>query len=213
MNALPTPFNVYLPRTFRIDPLLRVYLGEDRISGIRIGHQFSDLDSAVIQSRAEHYDKLAINEDAEFGQAELLRITRNEIVKLTMDHTRNYHMPASPAIIRIEQTSGAVTKLLLLPKTDTTELGELLGAFYSATVVVGSPRTDATIAQSPKAALRQYLLLGSFFSVFSVGCLWYSLQQLAHLPILIAVPPNIWGAVHCFRCARAKWLSISTPGR
>ena len=211
MDSLATPSNAYLPRLLRVDPLLRVYLTDKQLSAVRIGHQFSDLESTTIRSRTAHYDQLAADGDVEFEHSESLHITRNDIVKVTVDHNRSSHMPTSPATIRIEVSSGAVTNLLLPPSSRVAEIAELFTAFYPATVAAGEPRTIPTTKQSPQSIFRQYLVLGTFFAVTSVVFLWYSLQQLTNLPIVITVPPNIWGAIHCFRRARTKWLSMSHP--
>ncbi|HBN77260.1 MAG TPA: hypothetical protein DD473_15890 [Planctomycetaceae bacterium] len=58
MDESLASFNAYLPRMIRIDPLVRVYLHDNFLTAIRIGHQFSDLESSKLQSRIGHYDTL-----------------------------------------------------------------------------------------------------------------------------------------------------------
>lgn len=200
-------FNAYLPRMIHIDPLVRVYLHDNFLTAIRIGHQFSDLESSKLISRIEHYDTL-VEAGAIESELSVFRLPRTDVVNLTLDHTRSMHLPASPASIRIETSSGDVATLLLPPKADVSETAEVLRAFHPTLVIHGTPRIDKTTPQSPRTIFRLYLVLGSIFAACSVGFLWYALQQVAHLPILIAVPPNVWGTVHCFRRAYSKWQSM-----
>lgn len=202
MDTTVTPFSALVPRLLWLDPLVRVYLADDEVLALRIGNQFSDRDSAKIQSRACYADERFANRSglSALEPLAVFQIKRNDIVAITIDHARNFHNPSSLATVRIQLAAGKVTKLLLLPESNVAQIVDLITAFYADTITTGTPREAVNkIKHSPQNEARQYLFLGCFFICHAVGFLCFSLQQLAHLPILLAVPPNIWGAVHCFR--------------
>lgn len=202
MDTTVTAFSALVPRLLLLDPLVRVYLRDDELLALRIGNQFSGRDSAKIQSRECDADASIANRRglASLEQLAVLRIKRNDIVAITIDHTRNFHNPRSLATVRIQLAAGKITKLLLLPESNVVQIVDLITAFYADTTTTGEPREAVKkIERSPQYEARQYLFLGCFFACHAVVFLWYSLQQPAHLPILLVVPPNIWGAVHCFR--------------
>ena len=208
METTVTPFSALVPRLLLLDPLVRVYLTDDELLALRIGNQFSNPDSTQLLSRASYADASIANDKGlpAFEQLAVLRIKRNDIVAITIDHARNFHNPISLATVRIELATGKVTKLLLLPESNVAQIVDLITSFYPDTIATGKPREAKNkIKRSPQNEARQYLFLGCFFACHAVGFLWFSLQQPAHLPILFAVAPNILGAVHCFR-KRSKTL-------
>ena len=202
METTVTPFSALVPRLLLLDPLVRVYLTDDELLALRIGNQFSNRDSAQLLSRASHADESIANHKGLPAHEELavLQIKRSDIVAITIDHARNFHNPGSLATVRIELAAGKVTKLHLLPESNVAQIVDLLTSFYADTITTGKPR-EATnkIKRSPQNDARQYMFLGCFFACHAAGFLWFSLQHFAHLPILLAVPLNIWAAVHCFR--------------
>ena len=202
METTITPFSALVPRLLQLDPLVRVYLTDDELLALRIGNQFSDRDSAKIQARACYADARIANRRGlpALEKLAVLQIKRNDLVAITIDHARSFHDPSSLATVRIELAAGKVTKLLLLPESNVSRIVDLITAFYADTITTGKPREAVNqIKRSPQNEARQYFFLGCFFACHAVGFLWFSLQQPAHLPILLVVPPNIWGAVHCFR--------------
>lgn len=202
METTVTPFSALVPRLLLLDPLVRVYLTDDELLALRIGNQFSNRNSAQLLSRASYTDASITNEKdlPALQQLALLRIKRNDIVAITIDHARNFHNPSSLATVRIELAAGKITKLLLLPESNVAQIVDLITSFFADTITTGKPREAINkIKRSPQNEASQYLFLGCFFACHAAGFLWFSLQQLAHLPILVAVPPNIWGAIYCFR--------------
>jgi len=212
MDTRITPFYALLPRLVRLDPLVRVYLSDDVLLALRIGNQYSDRESAAFQSRTHDADERIASRSAIAAHEEpaAIHIPRHDIVAITIDLDANFHMPRSPATVRVQLASGKVTDLLLLPESDVTQIADLITAFYAQTITTGKPREAANaIKRSPQSEARQHLVLGCFFATCALGFLWFSLQRLANLPILVAVPPNIWGAFHCFRQRSRKLRTVS----
>jgi len=209
MDTPDTPFCVLLPRLIRLDLLVRVYLTDDLLLALRIGNQFYNRQSAGFQSRtcdadervASHSDTTALK------QLAALYIRRNDIVAITIDHDPNFHRPASPTTVRIQLASGKVTNLLLLPESDVSQIADSINAFYAQTITTGKPRK--AVKRSPQSEALSYLVLGCIFASCAIGFLWFSLQQIATLPILVAVPPNIWGAFRCFRQRSRRLRTIA----
>jgi len=205
-------FYALLPRLIRLDPLVCVYLTDDFLLALRIGNQFSDCESSGIQSRARDADERVASRSgtAALEQLAALHIRRNDIVEIRIEHDPNFHMPKSPATVRIQLASGQVTNLLLLPESDIAQIADSINAFYAQTITTGKPREAVNkIKRSPQSEARRYLVLGCFFASCALGFLWFSLQQLANLPILVSVPPNILGAFHCFRQRSRKLRTIA----
>jgi hypothetical protein len=86
----------------------------------------------------------------------------------------------------------------------------MIKAFYAETITIGKTCEAVNkIKRNPHGEARNYLVLGCFFACCAVGFLGFSLQQLANLPILVAVPPNFWGALHCFRQRFRKLRTVA----
>ena len=204
MEEQVQPFHAILPRAVTLDPLVRVYVADGRLLGLRIGHQFSSPDSNAVQQRILACDKLVAAGGEDVEDAALFALSQKDLVRLTLDYRRSLHLPGSPASIRIEDSFGTTTKLLLLPQTDAPPIAACLRQFFPETAIVGSPRPHTSVARtplSPRSAFLQAVLLTSFFSLCTAYLGWFAMQGPGNLLVLVTMPPNFWAIVCCFRLA------------
>lgn len=81
-----------------------------------------------------------------------------------------------------------------VPSADTNTVVEILRQILGDLAI--APRFEPKSADCGPA-----VVLAFVFSSATMFFVWYRCQRVEHLPLLIAMPPNIYGIVICFKSA------------